>query len=63
MFYAAVGAALSFGVLAVWLEAYPDNEDPENVYYVLWKHGLNNNLKLDSALTAMSHDVWPESRA
>jgi hypothetical protein len=26
---------------------------------VLWKHGLNNNMDIDSALVAMSHDVWP----
>jgi hypothetical protein len=38
---------------------YPDDADPKNIYYVLWKHGLNNNMNLDSALAAMSHDVWP----
>ena len=41
------------------LGTYPDNVDPKNIYYVLWKHGLNNNMNLDSALAAMSHDVWP----
>jgi len=29
---------------------------------VLWKHGLNNNMNLDSALAAMSHDAWPAKR-
>jgi hypothetical protein len=38
---------------------YPDAVDAKNIYYVLWKHGLNNNVNIDSALLAMSHDVWP----
>jgi hypothetical protein len=54
-----VGVILSLAVLITWLGTYPDDVDPKNVYYVLWKHGLNNNMNLDSALAAMSHDVWP----
>jgi hypothetical protein len=50
---------LSFGVLGVWLGTYGDNIDPKNIYYVLWKHGLNNNMDLDHALGAMVHDGWP----
>lgn len=50
---------LSFGVLVIWLSVYPDNVDPKNIYDALWKHGFNNNMNLDSALVAMSHDVWP----
>jgi len=50
---------LSLLVLYTWLHTYPDDVDPKNIYYVLWKHGLNNNMNLDSALAAMSHDVWP----
>lgn len=57
--FVAVGVVLSFAVLAIWLGAYPDNVDPKNIYYVLWKHGLNDNMNLDYALGAMSHDVWP----
>lgn len=57
-FFVVVGVALSFGVVVVWLGTYPDNVDPKNIYYVLWKHGLNNNMNMDSALVAMSHDTW-----
>ena len=57
--YVAVGVLLSFGALAGWLAAYPDDVDAKNIYYVLWKRGLNDNMNLDSALVAMSHDVWP----
>ena len=61
-FFTGVGAILSLLVFCTWLEAYPDDADPKNIYYVLWKHGLNNNMNLDSALAAMSHDVWPVKR-
>jgi hypothetical protein len=54
-----VGVVLSLYVLTTWAETYPDKVDPKNSYYVLWKHGLNNNMDIDSALVAMSHDVWP----
>ena len=47
------------GVFIIWLHIYPDNTDPKNIYYVLWKHGLNDNMNPDFALVAMSHDVWP----
>lgn len=56
-FFVAVGIVLSLGVLAAWLETYPDSSDPKNIYYVLWKHGLNINMDIDSALGAMSHDA------
>ncbi len=58
-FFVGVGVVLSLGVLVTWVETYPDAVDPKNIYYVLWKHGLNNNMNIDSALVAMSHDVWP----
>lgn len=61
-FFAGVGAILSLLMFYTWLETYPDDVDPKNIYYVLWKHGLNNNMNLDSALAAMSHDVWPVRR-
>ena len=61
-FFTGVGAILSLLVFCTWLGTYPDDVDPKNIYYVLWKHGLNNNLNLDSALAAMSHDVWPVKR-
>jgi hypothetical protein len=58
-FFTAVGVILSLLAFYTWLGTYPDDVDPKNIYYVLWKHGLNNNINLDSALAAMSHDVWP----
>ena len=59
LFFVGIGIILSFGVLVTWLRTYPDDVDPKNIYYVLWKHGLNNNMNIDSALGAMSHDTWP----
>jgi hypothetical protein len=58
-FFVGVGVVLSLGVLITWVESYPDAVDPKNIYYVLWKRGINNNMNIDSALVAMSHDVWP----
>ena len=57
--FVALGVMLSFGALVIWLSMYPEDADPKNIYYVLWKHGLNNNMNVDSALVAMSHDTWP----
>lgn len=58
-FFVAVGVIviLSISVFVVWLGAYPDDADPKNIHYVLWKHGLDNDVNLDSALVAMSHDT------
>jgi hypothetical protein len=61
-FFTGVGAILSLLVFYTWLATYPDDVDPKNLYYVLWKHGLNNNMNLDSALAAMSHDAWAVRR-
>jgi hypothetical protein len=61
-FFTGVGVILSLLVLYTWLNAYPDDVDPKNIYYVLWKHGLNTNMNPDSALAAMSHDAWPIRR-
>ena len=57
LFFVAVGVVLLIGVLAVWHGTYPDNVDPKNIYYVLWKHGLNDNMNLDNALGAMIGDA------
>jgi hypothetical protein len=56
----AIGVALSIGVAALWMATYPDSTDPKNLYYVLWKHGLDENMNLDNALGAMTHDVGSE---
>lgn len=61
-FFIGVGVILSLCVFIGWLGTYPDAVDPKNLYYVLWKHGLNSSMNLDSALAAMSHDVWPVRR-
>ena len=56
----AIGIALVVGGAALWMATYPDNSDPKNLYYVLWKHGLNGNMNLDNAVGAMTHDVGSE---
>jgi hypothetical protein len=61
-FFTGVGMILSLLVFRTWLGTYPDDVDPRNIYYVLWKHGLNNNMNLDSALAATSRDAWPARR-
>ena len=38
-----VGVSLTLGFLITWMELYSDHSDPKNIYYVLWKHGLNKN--------------------
>jgi hypothetical protein len=58
-FFLGLGVVLSLGVLIIWVETYSDAVDPKNICYVLWTHGLNNNMNIASALVAMSHDVWP----
>jgi hypothetical protein len=57
-----VGVFLSCSAFLFWLEAYPNADDPKNIDYVLWKHGLNANMNLDAALLAMVHDSWPVAR-
>lgn len=37
---------------------YPEDYDPKNIDYVLWKHDLNRNMNLDDALSGMTHDTW-----
>lgn len=51
---------IAVGVVLVWLGAYPDEGDPRNIQYVLWKNGLNKNMDLDNALFAMVRDVSRE---
>lgn len=53
-----VGVFLTLGFFKTWMEMYPDNSDPKNIYYVLWKHGLNKNMDLDNAVGTMTHDTW-----
>jgi hypothetical protein len=61
----AIGSCLvGLGVLLSWVyfietvKRYPMDYDPKNIEYVLWKHGLSQNMNLDHALGAMTHDTW-----
>jgi hypothetical protein len=49
---------LSYTYFIYWVKAYPVGYDPKNIDYVLWKHGLNQNMNLDNAIGAMTHDTW-----
>jgi hypothetical protein len=60
MFFVAIGMMFSFGIFVFWVTAYPEEYDPKNIDYVLWKHGLNKNMNLDDAVGAMTHDAWSE---
>ena len=50
-------ALLVLGVYASWLALYPEESDPRNIHYALWKHGLSHNIDLDSAVAGMTHDT------
>jgi hypothetical protein len=49
---------LSYGLFIEWVKRYPTDYDPKNIEYVLWKHGMNQNMNLDHAVEAMIHDTW-----
>jgi hypothetical protein len=51
-------ALLVLGVYASWVALYPEEYDPKNIHYLLWKHGLSQNIDLDSAVGGMTHDKW-----
>jgi hypothetical protein len=53
-----LGVLLSFAFFMQWVKRYPMDYDPKNIDYVLWKHRLNQNMNLDHALGAMTHDTW-----
>lgn len=54
----ALGVLLSYAYFIHWVKQYPHGDDPKNIDYVLWKHGLNQNMNLGDAVSAMTHDVW-----
>jgi hypothetical protein len=56
-FFVASVALLSVAAFAIWRITYPDPWDPKNIYYVLWKHGLDKKVNLDYALGAMTGDA------
>jgi hypothetical protein len=39
-----------------WILSYPDSNDPKNIKYVLWKHGLYR-LHIDTVISAMVGDA------
>ena len=43
-------------MLGAWQILYSDRNDPKNLRYVLWKHGLAS-FDLDQACATMSHDA------
>jgi hypothetical protein len=49
---------LSYGLFIGWVKRYPLDYDPKNIEYVLWKHGMNQNMNLDHAVEGMIHDTW-----
>lgn len=54
-----LGMLLSYAYFIHWVKAYPAGYDPKNIDYVMWKHGWNQNMNLDNAIGAMTHDAWP----
>src|ERR1700733_6654462 len=53
------GMLLTFCGLMTWVTMYSEDVDPKNSEYVLWTHGLNQNMNLDHAVDAMTHDKKP----
>jgi len=53
----ALGVILALGAFMTWIKWYPSDEDPKNIDYVLWTHGLNKNMNLDHAVAGMAHDA------
>lgn len=54
-----VALLLSLGAYGGWGALYPEESDPKNFHYVLWKHGLSRNINLDTAVGDMTHDTQP----
>ena len=53
-----LGVLLTSACFIHWVVDYPMDYDPKNIEYVLWKHGLNQNMNLDHAVGGMTHDTW-----
>ncbi len=58
--FVALGILISFGIFVAWVGLYPEDVDPKNIDYVLWTHGMNQNMNLDHAIAGMTHDRHPE---
>ena len=57
----ATGVVFTLGSLRLWIAMYSDAGDPKNLSYVLWKHGLNNDMDLNAVLGIMTHDAYSEN--
>lgn len=60
--FVGLGVLLTLCFFRLWIATYPDRGDPKNLNYVLWKHGLNSDMDLNTALATMTHDRWSERR-
>jgi hypothetical protein len=59
-FTVAVAALLLLlGGYGGWVALYPEESDPKNFDYVMWKHGLSRSINLDTAVGAMTGDTQP----
>jgi hypothetical protein len=47
---------LALAVVALWAVTYPQDGDPKNIKYVLWKHHLNPWMNLRVAAETVIHD-------
>jgi len=56
------GVVLTLAFFRLWIATYPEAGDPKNIAFILWKHGLNNDMNLDIAVSTMTHDAWSEKR-
>jgi len=53
-----VEVLLIVGIYGGWVALYPEEYDPKNMHYVMWKHGLSRHINLDDAVGGMTHDTW-----
>jgi hypothetical protein len=53
---AIAGLAAILAVFALWVATYPQDDDPKNIKYVLWRHHLNPWMNLNAAAETVIHD-------
>jgi hypothetical protein len=56
--FAALAKVSPESLFVAWARLYPEDFDPKNIQYVLWKHGINPQMNLDDAVAGMTHDTW-----
>jgi hypothetical protein len=62
LLFVCIGVIGTLCFFRLWIAAYPDAGDPKNLNYVLWKHGLNSDMDMNTALATMTHDTWAVNR-